>query len=202
MKVTAARVCADVRRILNQDERHQSLLDLSDIDTLTLDRRITGMMARAVAETELAADHRLLDSGYSFAEGYDLEAEPAADRHLLRLTVRLPPDFMRLVSFGLTGWEKPLTRTEDPESPTAELMRLPGASALIAGHGPSEVIERRGDGARLTVWCERPAAGEPEVAEAVYRPLPEWDRHGGIEVSRLLYDDAVRRCAEFLRETT
>lgn len=195
MKVRADRVCADVRVMLNLDEQPRSLLDVGDIETLSADRRIRALMPRAVADTELAADPRLLDSGYNFAEDDDFGVDPAADPRLLRITVRLPPDFMRLVSFRLAGWDRSISRAGAPDMPPASLMHLAGASALVAGHGPVAAIERHADGPRLTVWCQTPAGVTPEVTEAVYRPQPAWDRDGAIEVSRLLYDAAVAQCA-------
>ncbi len=199
MKVTAARVCADVRILLNRDERYRGLLDIKDTETLTLDRRITAMMPRAVAETELEAPPHLLDGGYDFADGDDIAVERCPDPKLLKVTARLPPDFMRLVSLRFTGSDTALHQTLPADDTTVTLMRLPGASALIAGHGPVASVERRNDCLHLTVWCERTANEEPEIAEAVYRPIPEWDRDGALEISRRLYDTAVLRCAEMIK---
>ena len=194
MKVSSARVCSDVRLMLNRDERHQSLIDCADIDTLTLDRMIHEAMPRAVTDVEMAAPVHLLEGGYLFAEGADTFIEHTADKSLTVVTAMLPPDFLRLVSFRLSDWSRAVTSAIGADTQLAAMMQLPGASALADNNRPLAVTERRGEALTLVTYSSSDAT-TATVTEAVYRPRPEWDASDAIEVSRLLYDDAIAACA-------
>lgn len=192
--MTASRVCADVRLALNRDERHQALIACADLDTLTVDRMIHAMMPAAVAAVESDAPASLLDSGYNFAESADLGRERAADGDLAVISVVLPPDFMRLVSFRLSDWTHPVTSPAADSSQLQAMMGLPGASAIADSRRPLGVIVRRAEGLVLVTYSSTPESAAT-VADAVYRPWPEWDRDDAIDVSTRLYPAAVTECA-------
>ncbi len=194
MKYGYARVCGDVRLMLNLDERHQSLLDCGDIDTLTVDRLIRSSMPEAVARVELAAPVGLLESGYNFVEEADMFAETVADSRVTVTGCVLPVDFMRLVSFRLSDWTVPVVTAVGPDSRLYALMQLPGASALVDNMRPLAAVVRRPEGRVLLTYSASDFA-RATVTEAVYRPRPDWDRDGAIDISRLLYNGACEACA-------
>ena len=107
-------ILRDVRIALNMNHSCQALIDEHDLDTLTLDERITSLVEPMACEVLMAAP--LLDLG---------EGSPISDtvhwdhrRGHGAGTIILPPDFLRLITFRMSGWGRAATiiQTDDPRA--------------------------------------------------------------------------------------
>ena len=114
----------DVRICLDQNMTSEQLLQDDDVDTLALDDIVRSKILEAVVRVHSNAPTYLLEEGHNFGDAVfwgDLESG----------WVLLPQDFMRLIVFEMSDWERAVFLAISPTDPEYALQRQ-----RIARHRP------------------------------------------------------------------
>jgi len=114
----------EIRVALDMNNSSTPLSELGDVDTLTLEDVIESKIADAARVVESIAPMPLLDTGEAFAVsiGWD-SAIGYGSGH-----IRLPDDFLRLISFQMSDWDYAVTEAITETSPlySRQHSRFPG----------------------------------------------------------------------------
>ena len=121
-------IVRDVRIAIDENATSKALFAEGDTETLTLDEIIKSKIADSVRKVEMEAPARLLDSGENFGDsGVYWNAN-------LSGWIILPDDFMRMLVFRMSDWERSVYDTVDEGSE---------AYALQSSHSRAYVAIRR-----------------------------------------------------------
>lgn len=175
-------ITRDVKVALDLNNTSEQLVETGDIDTLTLDELIESKIADGVRLAEMSAPVYLLEQGHNFGDDIfwgELESG----------WTPLPDDFMRLVSFRMSDWD----RTVYTAISTADKEYMKQSSRYKGVRGnpqrPVCAIAVRPEGRVLEFYsC---LSTDAEVTEGVYLPEPTIDSYGGIDISEKCYRGAV-----------
>lgn len=168
----------DVMVALDQNNVSEQLIADGDIDTLTLEEIIRSKVVEAVIRVESEAPVRCLEEGHAFGDAvYWEECESGY--------VLLPEDFMRLISFRMSDWERACYRVITVDDPLyiKQSSRYKG----IRGNRQKPVcaIVNRPEGRALEFYsC---GSEEAYVQHATYIPYPSIDEDDGIDISERCY---------------
>jgi len=106
------KITEDVRICLDENRSGSALITSGDIDTLTLDEIIQSKILEAVQRVHLKAPSFFLEVGHNFGDALYWEPDKNCG------WVPLPQDFLRLVVFEMSDWERAVYQaisTDDPE---------------------------------------------------------------------------------------
>lgn len=181
-----------VRVLMDEDPTTSSLMREGDADTLQLDAIIREQIPRAAAEVMMAAPVHLLEGGHSFGSTLFF----TSDRCGYTL---LPADFLRLVVFEMSDWERPVFSAVSSDS--AEYAQLRSRFPGISGNPerPACALAPSPQGLRLEFYgtLSRTAT----ATQALYAPWPRWDADSCIDLPEKLYSDITERAAGRVLDT-
>lgn len=186
MIVQAEEMATAVRVAIDMNTNSTPLLVGGDADTLELDDIIYAKLADAVQLVEQEAPLHLLEQGHTFGDGVVWEEDGKG-------WIILPNDFMRLVRFKMSDWERAVCVAIDDDDPV--YLRQSSRWKGICGNPakPVVAIVNRQEGKVLEFYsCHDDSA---TVDQAFYIPYPRIDIDGGIDVSEQCYRSAVYRAA-------
>lgn len=181
-----AEVARAVRIALDQNNVSEQLLNESDIDTLSLEEIIRSKIEEAARRVETAAPVHLLEEGHSFGEAVFWEKYESG-------WVLLPDDFMRLIAFKMSDWERTVYTAISADDP--EYLKQSSRYKGIRGNVQKPVcaIVNRAEGKALEFYsCNSESA---YVSRASYLPYPKVDEDGGIDISEKCYTAVVYMAA-------
>lgn len=181
-----ADIARDVRIALDQNNTSEQLLSTGDIDTLSLDEIIRSKIEEAARRVETVAPVHLLEEGHSFGDAIYWEQYESG-------WVLLPDDFMRLIAFKMSDWERTVYAAISADDPTylKQSSRYKGIRGNI--QKPVCAIVNRAEGKALEFYsCNSTNA---HVSRASYLPFPKVDEDGGIDVSEKCYTAVVYMAA-------
>lgn len=114
----------EIRIALDQNMVSTQLLDAGDIDTLAMEDIIESKIADAARIVESKAPSQLLDGGKPFADSIGWKSRVGYGVGY----VSLPDDFMRLVTFQMSDWNRAVTVAISEDDPVYEQQqsRYPG----------------------------------------------------------------------------
>lgn len=175
-------ILKDVRKCMDMDVKSDALLGEGDEDSLTLNDIIKSKMVEAAIQVESAAPSYLLETGHHI-DGDVYFADQGSG------WVLLPDDFMRLVVFEMSDWERPVREVMLPDSPLYALQKSRYKGLRGTPQKPVCVLVVRPEGKALEFYsCKDDTA---EVSKALYLPYPRKDKEGGIDVCERLYPAIV-----------
>lgn len=194
------KILQDVRICLDENRIDEALLQTGDEDTLSLDEMIRSVVVEAVDRVHMAAPYYLLGQGHNLMDAlYDNED------NLVRRTpsvhwgtlesgwIVLPDDFMRLVVFEMSDWERPVYAVITPESPMFDRQRSRVKALRGTAQRPVCLLCVRPEGKVLEFYsCKSTNA---TVTRAVYMPHAMMDDRGGVDISERCYDAVVYTAA-------
>ena len=178
-----SKIRQDVRAALDQNLSDDTLSDLGDIDTLTLDGIIASKVTEAVKRVHSEAPAFLLETGDNFADALYWNSDGRSGYTLL------PDDFMRLVVFMMDDWDLPVYEARNADDPAymRQVSRFPGLKG--SPQRPECFISIRPEGRALEFYsC---SDSDAQVSRAVYIPYPEIDEYEGVEICERCYDSAI-----------
>lgn len=175
-------ILRDVRIAIDENRRSEQLIADEDIDTLSLDEIIGSKIVEAARRVLTEAPVHLLEGGEPFGDAVYWRDKGGG-------WILLPEDFMRLLIFRMSDWERPVYEpitAADPEY-KVQFSRYKG----LRGNPqkPVVAIVRRSEGLALELFSCKDTSARVEQAE--YLPLPRVDRDGGIEIPRRCYRSVV-----------
>lgn len=179
-------IMRDVRVALDQNNSSEALLQEGDIDTLTLDEIIRSKVCESVRRVHIQAPVHMLEDGHNFGDTLYWEDNGSG-------IVLLPPDFMRLVLFRMSDWERPVYTAISALS--TEYLKQSSRYKGIRGNVQKPVcaIVKRPIGLVLEFFsCNSINA---QVSQALYLPEPKIDSNDGIDVCACCYKAVVYTAA-------
>lgn len=171
----------DVRLAMDENVAAQGIIRDNEIDTITLDDIIESKVADAVKAVEMQAPVYMLDSGRNFATNIFW------GRGGMGWTI-LPDDFLRLILFKMSDWERGVyTAISEAD---AEYALARSRYRGIAGNPQRPVcaITLRAEGKVLEFYTSD--SKEARVEHAVYLPTPRM-MGGGIDICERCYRPVV-----------
>lgn len=185
MEYRADELTEKVRVSLDMNDSDRGLMELSDPETLTLDDIIAQKIEYAARVVESNAPASLLDSGRALSGSISFKEEIGIGRGRMLL----PDDFMRLITFKMSDWERAVTEPIYESDPLYRQMssRFPGLRGTP--QKPVVAIVNEPTGLVLEFWsC---VGGSSVVLQrGRYLPIPRF-RGGGIEICEKLVQQVV-----------
>ena len=167
MEYLVSDIIREAKVAIDENVSSEALTALGDLDTLTLDEIIRSKVEDAARLVEEGAAHYLLAAGKSFGGSIEWESQEGYGAG----KVTLPNDFMRLVTFRMSDWSRPVTEAITEEHP-------------LYAQQSSRYLGVRGNPERPVVAIVHGAAGQVlefyacsagpgvRVAVAKYLPIP------------------------------
>lgn len=187
----------EIKIALDQNVSSQTLVTEGDIDTLTLDELIRSKIEPAARIVETQAPRHLLDSGRAFGGTIGWRGEVGKGSGV----IHLPDDFMRLVTFKMSDWERPVVEAIDETDPRYELQgsRYGGIRGNV--QKPVVVITQQPVGQVLEFYsCI--SGSSVTLSRARYIPYPKIGTDNGIEICEKLKKAVVHYAAYMVAITT
>lgn len=172
----------DVRVALDQNMVSETLFAEGDVDTLSVDEIIESKIIEGVERIHKSAPVYLLESGHHFGESLFWGDRESG-------WVLLPDDFMRLVVFRMSDWERSVYSAESADSPAYIRRHSRYKGIRGTAQRPVCVLGVRPEGKVLEFYSCR--SEEAEVSEGVYLPYPRIDAGGGVDISERCYGAVV-----------
>lgn len=179
-------IARDVRVAIDENSTGERLIPEGDAETLELDDIVRGKICEAVRRVESAAALHLLDSGHVIEED-SIHWEEHESGWIL-----LPEEFMRLLVFKMSDWERPVWEAITPADPMygRQSSRYKGVRGNC--QKPVCAVVMRPEGKALEFYSCK--SREATMVQGSYLPYPEV-KDGGIEICKRCYDAVVYMCA-------
>jgi hypothetical protein len=177
-----AEIVRDVKIVLDENMTSEELLALEDIETLSMEDVIESNVVEAIRRVESAAPINMLESGHNLIDSLFWNSDGSG-------FVVLPDDFMRLMAFKMSDWERTLHSAIEATDPiyAKQSSRFKG----VRGNKqkPVVAIVNRPEGRVLEFYsCDNENA---TMEIGVYRPYPKVDEYKGVEISERCYRAVV-----------
>ena len=172
----------DVRIAIDENKTSDQLISDEDIDTLSLNDIIRSKIVEAVRRVESSAPVHYLEEGHVFGDAIYWENNGSG-------WTLLPDDFMRLVAFRMSDWERTCYGAISVDDPLYDLQssRYKGVRGNV--QKPVCAVVMRPEGKVLEFYsCN---SEEAYVKRASYIPYPEIDEDEGIDISERCYTAVV-----------
>ncbi len=185
-------VMRDVRVCLDQNMSSGQLLLTDDADTLSLDEIVGSKIVEAVVRAHTDAPTYLLEEGHNFGDTVywgDMESG----------WVLLPQDFMRLIVFEMSDWERAVYTAISTTDPEYEHQRLRVKALRGTAQKPVCAIASRPEGKVLEFYSCK--SEDAHVRRAQYLPYPKVDKDGGIDICERCYTAVVFAAASLVSMT-
>lgn len=195
MLFQVADIVRDVRVALDRNNNSTPLLDVGDIDTLTLDEIIESKLPEATRIVEANVPVHMLEGGKDFADSikWDGEVGKSSGR------IHLPDDFLRLVSFKMSDWSRGVSVVITDDHPLYERQssRYPGIRGCP--QDPIVALVTQPIGQVLEFYsCE--GGKDVYIQRARYIPIPKIE-DGFIDISEKLRPAVVHYAASLVAQT-
>lgn len=179
----------DVRITINQNMSDNVLINVADIDTLSIDDIIRSKIVEATKEVECNANPDMIDNSIQLS---NISVNWKSATGVGMGSITLPDDFMRLLIFQMSDWSRPASIiTEDSPLYAQQSSRYPGIRGCP--QRPVVAICRRGTGLVLEFYsCS--AGASVFIRNALYIQEPEI-KSEKINVSEKLYKAIVYKIA-------
>ena len=187
-----AEIAREVRIAIDQNMTSEQLIATEDIETLSLEEIIRSKIVEAVRRVETSAPVHFLEEGHDFGDAVywaDLESG----------WILLPDDFMRLIAFRMSDWERTVFAAISVDDPlyAKQSSRYKG----IRGNTQKPVcaIVNRAEGKALEFYsCN---SEEAYVSRASYLPYPHIDEDDGIDISEKCFTAVIYTVAALVLTT-
>ncbi len=182
----------DVRIALDENDVNTQLVQMGDVDTLALNDIIRSKIVEAVRRVELAAPAHLLEEGHDFSSGIYWNGDGSG-------WVLLPDDFMRLIAFRMSDWERTVYEAISVDDPlyAKQSSRYKGIRGNV--QKPVCAIVNRAEGKALEFYaCKDNTA---MIVRAGYLPYPSIDANDGIDISQRCYEAVIYTIAALVAAT-
>lgn len=188
-------ILQDVRICLDENNVSAALISSGDIDTLSLNDIIRSKIVEAVDSVHKVAPYYLLEGGHDIIDAQSgglVGSNYGIAIHWGDLEsgwILLPSDFLRLVVFEMSDWERAVYEvisTADIDY-AKQRSRFKGLRGTV--QKPVCVLAMRPEGKVLEFYsCKSENA---TVSRAQYIPYAEIDNNGGVDISERCYKAVV-----------
>lgn len=179
----------DVRIAIDENMTSEQLISDEDVDTLSLNDIIRSKIEEAVRRVESTAPVYLLEEGHTFGDSVFWEGDGSG-------WTLLPDDFMRLIAFRMSDWERTCYHALSVDDVEYDLQSSRYAGIRGNVQKPVCAIVNRAEGKALEFYsCN---SEEAYVKRASYIPYPEIDDSDGIDISERCYTAVVYTTASLV----
>ena len=185
-------IARDVRIAIDENKTGEQLIADEDVDTLSLDEIIRSKIAEGVRRVLIDAPVHLLDGGEPFGDAIYRRDKGSG-------WILLPCDFMRLIIFKMSDWERPVYEAITAADPEYQLQHSRYKGIRGNPQKPVVAIVSRQEGRVLELYSCK--SEEATVEQALYLPLPKVDEYGGIEIPERCYRPVVYEVASLVLAT-
>ena len=186
------RILADVRIAIDENKKGEQLLSTEDIDTLSLEEIIRSKIEESVRRVLTVAPFDKLDGGKPFGDSIFWRTKGSG-------WTKLPENFMRLVIFKMSDWERPVYSAISVYDPMYKMQSSRYKGIRGNPQKPVVAIVRRAEGLILELYSCK--SEEATVEQALYLPLPKFDMFEGIWIPRKCYRSVVYMAASLVCAT-
>lgn len=188
----------DVRIAFDENAVSGELLTDSDKDTLTLEEIIISRIPVAARIVETISPLPLLGGGEAFGESIGWESEPGYGMGF----ILLPDDFLRLVSFQMSDWDRAVSQTITESDPIYQMQQ--SRFGGVRGNPQKPVVAIVNQPAGMVLEFYSCTAGEDVyIKQGRYIPIPKI-KDDMIELPPKIYDAVVYYtaylCAKILNQ--
>ena len=192
MIVKVVELVKAVRTAIDMNMGDKPLIAESDQDTLTLDEIINSKIVEGTKRVLMEAPLFLIEGEVPFGDAIYWNDNCSG------WTI-LPCDFMRLVVFRMSDWERPVYEAITPADPKYSMQSSSWKGVRGNPQKPVAALVKRQEGLVLELYsCNDKSA---TVSQALYLPVPKIDKDGGIEIPEKCYESVVYRIAELTLAT-
>lgn len=178
-----------VRLALEMNETDSELITEPDGETLTLDAVIKRKLEEGARIVERDAPSYLLDSGKPLSGSMTFDSEIGIGRGRMQL----PDDFLRLITFKMSDWERAVTEPILEGDPRYLLQSSKHAGIRGNPERPVAAVIHEPTGLVLEFWsCT--GGSEVTLQRGRYLPIPKI-KENGIEICEKLLDAVVLQAA-------
>lgn len=182
-------VMRDVRVCLDQNMTSEQLLCTDDVNTLALDDIVRSKILEAVVRVHTSAPTHMLEEGHNFGDSIFWGDQESG-------WVLLPQDFMRLISFEMSDWERAVYTAISPTDPEYALQRQRVKALRGTAQKPVCVITTRPEGKALEFYSCK--SEDAYVSRGQYLPYPKVDEEDGIDICERCYTAVVYAAASLV----
>lgn len=185
-------IARDVRIAIDENKTSEQLIADEDIDTLSLNDIVRSKIVEAVRRVVTAAPVQFLEEGHDFSSGIYWNGDGSG-------WVLLPDDFMRLIAFRMSDWERTVYEAISVDDPlyAKQSSRYKGIRGNV--QKPVCAIVNRAEGKALEFYaCKDNTA---MIVRAGYVPYPHIDKDDGIDISEKCYTAVVYTVAALVLTT-
>lgn len=182
-------VMRDVRVCLDQNMTSEQLLYTDDVNTLALDDIVRSKILEAVVRVHTSAPTHMLEEGHNFGDSIFWGDQESG-------WVLLPQDFMRLISFEMSDWERAVYTAISPTDPEYALQRQRVKALRGTAQKPVCVITTRPEGKALEFYSCK--SEDAYVSRGQYLPYPKVDEEDGIDICERCYTAVVYAAASLV----
>lgn len=179
----------DVRVCLDQNMTSEQLLYTDDVNTLALDDIVRSKILEAVVRVHTSAPTHMLEEGHYFGDSIFWGEQESG-------WVLLPQDFMRLISFEMSDWERAVYTAISPTDPEYALQRQRVKALRGTAQKPVCVITTRPEGKALEFYSCK--SEDAYVSRGQYLPYPKVDEEDGIDICERCYTAVVYAAASLV----
>lgn len=182
MIYTVDNILRDVRTAIDENRESRQLLEELDSDTLSLDEIIRSKIEEGARLTLQEAPHHKIDGGEVFGDAIYWNAN-------LSGWILLPNDFLRLLIFKMSDWERPVYTAITAADPryAQQYSRCRGLRGTP--QKPVVALTSRMEGRVLELYSCRSI--DATVEQALYLPVPKIDDDKGIDIPEACYMSVV-----------
>lgn len=195
MIYNVAELTKGVRLALDMNETDSALLAETDCDTLTLDAVIRSKLEAGARIAERDAPAYLLDSGKPLSGSITFNDKIGIGRGRMKL----PDDFLRLITFKMSDWFRAVTEPIAESDPRYALQSSRHAGVRGNPERPVVAIVHEPTGLVLEFWS---CTGGEDVTlqRGRYLPIPKI-REEGIEICEKLLQAVILQTAYLTAST-
>lgn len=185
-------ILRDVRVALDQNNVSTPLVAEWEVDTLSLEEVIRSKIEDATRRVERHAPAAFLEEGHTFGDAVYWGDHDSG-------WVLLPDDFMRLIAFRMSDWERTVYNPISADDPRygRQSSRYKGIRGNV--QKPVCALVNRPEGKALEFYsCNNKSA---TVERGSYLPYPRIDGDDGIDICERCYEAVVYMTAALVAAT-
>lgn len=188
-----------VKVVIDQNVNDEAMTGFGDVDTLALDEIIKGMIVPAVRLLEMAAPMLMLGGGVDFKPKEGESSIISYNSKKYAFDVKLPKDFMRLVSLKMSDWATAVHDVTTTDDAMYRVLRNAYGCVRADADKPVVVVVNGEDNS----YAIEAYGSEKEATLSVarYIPEPQVADDGSIEICEPLYEAAICETASLAMQT-
>lgn len=187
LTVPTINIVSEVKILL--DERNLSDTLFNDEYHQNLDTLIQSCIIDAVQRVHMNAPFFLLETLSDFKQELDIECWEKDKEDAPYGYVKLPTDFMRLIAFKMSDWDKPAYRLLSPTDKLYSRQFCPFSGVTGNVHNPLCFLIEDSNGRSLQFFRCLDTTAEIEIAS--YIPKPAFDDKGKISICSMCYPSVL-----------